>query len=359
VTTQTSVAPQINEERLNAIVGRAVDDFGAVLSAALVVLGDKLGLYRTLQRIGPSSPAQLAAATDTAEAYVRPWLVNQAAAGYVDYDPASGAYSLSPEQAMVFATDDTPASMAGGFEVVTAAIKAEPRIAELLRSGSGLPWASHDDGLFTGTARFFKPGYLGNLVQSWIPALEGIAPKLERGATVADVGCGHGVSTIIMAQAYPQSRFIGFDSHAPSIEAARRAAAEAGVSDRLTFEVASATEFPGSNYDLIALFDCLHDFGDPEGAARHLHAAVAPDGSAMVVEPMAGDRVEENFNPIGRIYSGASVLICTPNALANGGTVLGTIATEPELRDVFTRAGFGTFRRATETPTNRIFEARR
>jgi SAM-dependent methyltransferase len=359
MTTEAATTPRIDEDRLNAIVGRAVDDFGAVISSALVVLGDKLGLYRTLDQVGPSSAAGLAAASGTSEAYVRPWLINQAAAGYVDYDPAGDTYSLSPEQAMVFTTEDTPASMAGGFEVVTAAIKAEQPIADLLRSGGGLPWASQDDGLFTGTARFFKPGYLGNLVQSWIPALDGVAEKLASGATVADVGCGHGASTIIMAQAYPKSRFFGFDSHAPSIEAARHAAAESGVSDRVSFEVASATEFPGSGYDLVALFDCLHDFGDPEGAAGRILTSLDANGSAMIVEPMAGDRVEENFNPIGRIYSAASVLICTPNAIADGGRVLGTIATEPELREVFIGAGFGSFRRATATPTNRIFEARR
>lgn len=357
-TTQEPQVPQINEEKLNAIIGRAVDDFGAIISSALVVIGDRLGLYRSLRDVGPATPDELAQASGTSERYLRHWLLNQASAGYVDYDPATGRYQLSPEQAMVFAEDDTPASLAGGFGLMSAAIKAEPRIAEAIRTGGGLHWGEHDEGLFTGTARFFKPGYVGNIAQSWIPALDGVAAKLERGAIVADVGCGYGISTVIMAQAYPNSRFVGFDNHAPSIASARQAAVEAGVADRVTFEVASARDFPGSDYDLVTLFDCLHDFGDPDGAAAHIGRALDPGGTVMLVEPMAGDRVEDNLNPVGRLFSAASVLICTPHAIAEGGRALGTIATDEELRAVFSKAGFHTFRRATETPTNRVFEAR-
>ncbi|HWC30938.1 MAG TPA: class I SAM-dependent methyltransferase [Dehalococcoidia bacterium] len=348
----------IDEAKLQSIVGRAVDDFGATASAALVVIGDKLGLYAALKGLGPCTPAELAAKSGTNERYLRHWLLNQASAGYVDYDAATGRYALSPEQALVFADDESPYAMAGGFTLLTSAIKAEPRIREAIRTGGGMHWGEHDEGLFAGTARFFKPGYLGNLVQRWIPALNGVQEKLERGGMVADVGCGFGTSTIIMARAYPKSRFIGFDNHAPSIETARMAAAEAGLSDRVTFEVATAQQFPGSSYDMVTFFDCLHDMGDPAGAARHVREALKPDGTVMLVEPMAGDRVEDNLNPIGRIFSAASVLVCTPHAIAEGGKALGTIATDAELREVFTSAGYGTFRRATETPTNRVFEAK-
>jgi SAM-dependent methyltransferase len=259
---------------------------------------------------------------------------------------------------MVFADDDSPTAMAGGFELVTSIARDEDKITEALRTGKGLLWSDHHDGLFTGTARFFKPGYIGNIAQSWIPALDGIQARLERGGAVADVGCGYGVSTIIMAKAYPNSRFFGFDNHAASIEAARQAAHEAGVADRVTFEVAAAQGFPGRDYDLIAYFDALHDMGDPYGAARYARQVLNPNGAVMLVEPMAGNTVEENFNPVGRIYSAASVLVCTPHAIAEGGRALGTIATDAELKAVFDEAGFTRFKRATETPTNRVFEAR-
>jgi 2-polyprenyl-3-methyl-5-hydroxy-6-metoxy-1,4-benzoquinol methylase len=348
----------INEEKLGALVGRAIDDFGAIISSALVVIGDKLDLYRTMQQLGPVTPQQLAEATGTNERYVRPWLINQAAAGYVDYDTSSERYSLSPEQAMVLARDDTPYSMAGGFELLSSIIKDEPQITQAMRSGGGMLWGDHNEGLFTGTARFFKPGYVGNIVQSWLPALDGVVARLETGGIVADQGCGYGVSTIIMAQAFPNSRFIGFDNHAPSIETARRAAQEAGVSDRCTFEVATAQDFPGSDYDLITFFDCLHDMGDPSGAARQAREALKPDGSIMLVEPMAGEKPEDNFNVVGRLFSAASVLVCTPHAVAEGGQALGTIATEAQLRSIFETAGYRSFHRATETPTSRVFEAK-
>jgi len=348
----------VDQGKLDAFVGKAIEDFGAAVSSALVVIGDKLGLYRALAGAGPLTPAELAARTDTSEQYVHPWLVNQAAGGYVSYDPASGRYSLPPEQAVALTDETSPYCVLGGFQVLTSAMKAEPRIAAAFRTGAGLAWGEHDPGLFEGTERFFRPGYAANLAASWIPALDGAEGKLRAGATVADVGCGHGISTIIMAEAYPNSRFFGFDNHAPSIARARELAAEAGLAGRVVFEVASATDFPGSNYDLIAYFDCLHDMGDPVGAARHARAALKADGHALLVEPMAGERDDDNFNPVGRIYSAASVLVCTPNALATGGTALGTIATEQALRETLLAGGFTRFRRATETPFNRIFEAR-
>jgi 2-polyprenyl-3-methyl-5-hydroxy-6-metoxy-1,4-benzoquinol methylase len=349
---------QIDETRLNSIVGQAVNDFGAIISSALVVIGDQLGLYRKLREIGPTTAQELADQTGTSERYIRHWLVNQAAAGYVDWNPETERYLLSPEQAIVFADDDTPYSMAGGFVLMSSIIKDGPRIAEAMQNGGGLLWGDHDPGLFTGTARFFKPGYVGNIVQHWLPSLDGVVQKLDDGATVADVGCGYGISTVIMAQAFPNSRFIGFDNHAESIEVARREAEKAGVSDRVSFEVATAQNFPGSEYDLVTIYDALHDMGDPWGAARHIREALKPDGSVMVVEPMAGDTVQDNLNLIGRLYSAASVLVCTPHAIAEGGKALGTIATDAELREVFESNGYRSFRRATETPTNRVFEAR-
>lgn len=350
----------VDQEKLEAFVGRTVTEFGAIASSALVLIGDKLGLYKAMAGAGGLTPAELAARTGTAETYIYPWLVNQAASGYVDYDPATGRYTLPPEQTVVFTDETSPYCMLGGFEVLSSAIKAEPRIAELFKTGGGIAWGEHDAGLFHGTERFFRAGYVANLVDSWIPALDGAEAKLKAGATVADVGCGHGASTVIMAQAYPNSRFFGFDFHEPSIARAREAAAEAGVADRVVFEVGDATSFPGDGYDLIAYFDCLHDFSDPLGATTHARRVLKPDGHLLIVEPMAGERAEENINPVGRIYSAASVLVCTPNALSAGDHAepLGTIATEKALRDVVTAGGFSRFRRATETPFNRIFEAR-
>jgi SAM-dependent methyltransferase len=349
---------KIDEAKLQAVIGKIVGDFGATMSSALMVLGDKLGLYKSMASSGPVNSEELARATGTTERYVREWLINQAASGYVEYDPETQRYTLPPEHALALAVEDNPYFVVGGFELFVSALRSEPRIREAFRTGEGMGWGEHDHGLFEGTERFFKPGYLGNLVASWIPALEGVQAKLERGGKVADVGCGYGSSTIIMAKAFPNSRFWGFDNHAPSIEQAREAAREAGVSDRVTFQVAGAQDYPGNGYDFVAFFDCLHDMGDPEGAIRHTSKALAPDGTAMIVEPMAGDRVEDNFNPVGRIYSAASVMLCTPNALASGPTQLGTVATEAALRGVVQRGGLSRFRRATETPFNRIFEAR-
>ncbi len=348
----------IDEAKLNEFIGKAVGDIGAALSAALVVMGDKLGLYRALAEAGPLTPAGLAQRTGTKERYVREWLANQAAGGYVTYDPATGAYALPAEQAFALADESSPAFLPGAFQVIAAAFRAEPRIAENFRTGAGLDWGEHDPCLFEGTERFFRPNYLGNLVASWIPALDGVEAKLRAGAKVADVGCGHGASTILMARAYPKSTFAGFDYHAPSIEAARARAREAGLEDRVRFEVADAAAYPGRGYDLVAHFDCLHDMRDPAGAARHVLETLDRDGTWMIVEPFAGDRVEDNLNPVGRVFYAASTMICVPVSLAGRGPALGAQAGEARLRELVTGAGFTRFRRATQTPFNLVLEAR-
>ena len=352
-------ASTINQEKLEAFLGKVVTDFGAALSSSLVYIGQKLGLYKALAEAGPSTPAELAARTGTQERYVREWLINQTAGGYVEYDAAASKFFLSPEQAAALADEESPAFVGGGFYLIKAMSSAAPRIAEHFRGGGGMLWGEHDSDLFVGTERFFRPGYRTHLTGDWIPALTGIEEKLKAGGTVADVGCGHGASTIIMAQAYPNSRFKGFDNHEPSIEHARRAAEEAGVADRVTFEVCSASEIPVGPYDLVCFFDCLHDMGDPAGAARRAAEVLAEDGSALIVEPMAGNTVEENINIIGRTFSAASTLCCTSNSLALGGPALGAVATEDALREVVVGAGFKEFRRATQTPFNRVFEARK
>ncbi|MET0623618.1 MAG: class I SAM-dependent methyltransferase [Pyrinomonadaceae bacterium] len=355
----TGEANQLNQEKLEAFLGKVVTDFGAALSSSLVYVGQRLGLYKALATGGAATPSELAARTGTQERYVREWLVNQAAGGYVEYDPAGGKFSLSPEQAAALADEESPAFVGGGFYLVKAMTNAVPRIVEAFQQGGGILWGDHDPDLFVGVERFFRPGYRAHLVNDWIPALTGIDERLKAGGTVADVGCGHGASTIIMAQAYPASRFRGFDNHAPSIEHARRAAEEAGVADRVTFDVASADAIPEGPYDLVCFFDCLHDMGDPLGAARRASEVLAEGGSALVVEPMAGNSVEENINIVGRTFSAASTLCCTSNSLALGGPALGAVATDDALCEVVTRAGFKEFRRATQTPFNRVFEARR
>ena len=349
---------QVNQDRLMEFLGKAVGDIGAAMSAVLVLLGDQLGLYKALAKSGPMTPAELAQATGTAERYIREWLGNQAAGGYVTYDPATGKYTLPPEQAFALADESSPVFLPGAFEVISAVFHAEPKMAENFKTGRGLDWCEHHHRLFVGTERFFRPNYSGNLVGTWIPALDGVKPKLENGARVADVGCGLGASTILMAQSFPRSKFFGFDFHPKSIELARERAKQAGVADRVKFEVASSTDFPGKDYDFVTHFDCLHDMGDPVGAARHVREALKPDGTWMIVEPFAGDRVEENLNPIGRVFYAASTMICVPASLAHNGPALGAQAGEARLREVVTSGGLKRFRRATETPFNLVLEAR-
>jgi 2-polyprenyl-3-methyl-5-hydroxy-6-metoxy-1,4-benzoquinol methylase len=349
----------IDEKKLNEFMGRAVGDIGSAISAALVLIGDKLGLYKAMAASGSVTPAELAGRTETTERYVREWLNNQAAGGYVIYDAASGRYTLPPEQAMAMADETSPAFLPGAFQVVAAAMRAEPRISQAFRTGSGLDWTEQDPILFEGTERFFRPGYIGNLTTAWIPALDGVEAKLKRGARVADVGCGHGASTILMARTYPRAEFVGYDYHEASIETARRRAKEAGVSERVRFEVATAQSYAGKGYDLVAAFDCLHDMADPVGAARHIRASLAQDGTWLLVEPFASDRVEENLNPVGRVFYGASTVFCVPCSLAGHGPALGAQAGEARLRSIVVeQGGFTRFRRATETPFNLVLEAR-
>src|SRR3989454_129630 len=349
----------IDPEKLHQFVERAVGELGAALNAALVLIGDKLGLYKAMAGAGALTPAELAKKTGTTERYVREWLNAQAAGGYVTYDPATKTYTLPPEQALCLADETSPAYLPGGFQAMVSVVKDEGKIADAFRSGKGVGWHEHDPGLFEGTERFFRPNYAANLVSEWIPALEGVAAKLAAGARVADVGCGHGASTILLAEAYPSSTFVGFDYHEPSISWARKAASRAGVADRVRFEVASSTAYPGKGYDLVAFFDCLHDMGDPVGAAKHVLSTLDRDGTWMIVEPLAGDRVEQNLNPVGRVYYAASTMVCTPASLAQEvGLALGAQAGEARLREVVTAGGFTRFRRATETPFNLVLEAR-
>jgi SAM-dependent methyltransferase len=363
VMSATSIEPvaaarPADPDKLNAFLGRMVGDLGAIASGALVLLGDRLGLFRAMQSGEPVTPEQLAQRTDTHERYVREWLAAQAASGYVDYDGAAGTFSLNPEQAAVFADEGSPASMAGAFEVLASLWLDEPKVAEAFRHGRGLGWHEHSQCLFRGTERFFRPGYNANLVSAWLPALDGVVAKLERGARVADVGCGHGASTIVMARAFPNSQFIGFDYHAPSVQAAAKAAHDAGLTN-VRFELAQAKSFPG-RYDLVAFFDCLHDMGDPVGAATHVREALEPGGTWMIVEPYANDRLSDNLNPVGRIYYAASTMVCTPCSLAQEvGLALGAQAGEERLRRVVADGGFSRLRRAAETPFNIVLEARR
>ncbi|MGH2589800.1 MAG: class I SAM-dependent methyltransferase [Actinomycetota bacterium] len=349
----------MDEAKLEQFMGQAVGDLGATISGLMVYLGDRLGLYKAMAGAGPVTPADLADRTDTDERYVREWMSNQAAGGYLTYDAASDRFELPEEQALALAVDDSPVFLPGGYWGIAAAWAGSEKFEEAFRTGNGVGWHEQDRRLFKGTERFFRPGYKAHLVSEWIPSLEGMEAKLRSGGKVADVGCGHGASTILMAEAYPAAELVGFDYHDASIDAARKAAAEAGVSDRTRFEVATAKDFPG-RYDLVCYFDCLHDMGDPVGAIDHAKAALEPDGAVMLVEPFANDRLEDNLNPIGRAFYGFSTVICTMASKAQEvGLALGAQAGEARWREIFTNAGFSSFRRATETPFNLVLEARR
>jgi 2-polyprenyl-3-methyl-5-hydroxy-6-metoxy-1,4-benzoquinol methylase len=349
---------QPDQIKLDAFLGRMIGDLGAIASGALVVLGDRLGFYKAMQAGNRMTAAELARHTGTHERCVLEWLCAQAAAGYVEYDRDGDTFHLSAEQATVFADEDSPAFMGGAFEALSAFWIDEPKVAEAFRSRKGLAWHDHSACLFRGTERFFRSGYNANLVSSWLPALDGVVDKLRQGARVADVGCGHGASTIVMARAFPQSHFTGFDYHPASIERARGAAAQAGVAANTSFEVAQAKAYPG-NYDLVAFFDCLHDMGDPVGASAHVRESLAPDGTWMIVEPFAHDELAANLNPVGRMYYAGSTMVCTPASLAQEvGLGLGAQAGELRLRQVVSAGGFTRFRRAAETPFNMVLEAR-
>ncbi|MGD9628764.1 MAG: class I SAM-dependent methyltransferase [Pyrinomonadaceae bacterium] len=350
----------INEEKLNQLLGRFVGDLGATMHAGTIVIGEKLGLYKAMatpnERV---TAAELAKRTDTNERYIREWLNANAASGYVQYDAENDAYYMTDEQSFVMTNEDNPAYLPGAFVLATSALKAVPKMVDRFKTGDGLGWHEHDPDLFCGTELFFRPGYIANLVNNWIPALDGVEEKLKAGARVADVGCGLGASTIIMAQEFPNSEFIGFDYHDKSIEQARERAKAAGVAERVKFEVAASKAFPGDGYDLVTFFDCLHDMGDPVGAAHHVRQTLKDDGTWMIVEPFANDAVQDNLNPVGRVYYSASTLICTPASRSQEvGLGLGAQAGEGKLREVATQGGFSKFRRATETPFNLVLEAR-
>jgi len=349
----------INPERLDRFMNQVFMDLGATLHATLIVIGDKLGLYRALAEGGPQTPSELAKRTQTAERYIREWLAAQAASGYAQYDAASGRYSLDEEQAFALADESSPAFVPGGFQLALAASRAQEKLLDAFRTGQGVGWHDHHPDLFSGTERFFRPSYAAHLVAEWIPSLHGVEEKLRAGARVADVGCGLGASTRLLAKAYPRSTFCGFDYHPTSIARAQEMARQEGVDDRIRFAVARAQDYPGQDYDLVAFFDCLHDMGDPVGAGSHVLKTLATDGSWMIVEPFAHDRVEQNFNPIGRMMFSASTQVCTPASLSQEvGLALGAQAGEARIREVVIASGFTHFRRATETPVNLVFEAR-
>ena len=347
----------MDETKMAEFVDRAVGDVGALLGGAMVVIGDKLGLYRAMAGAGPLTPSEVASRTGTTERYVREWASAQAARGYLSYDSA-GRFSLPDEHATPLTDETSPACVIGAFEIALGSVYATDTIAERFRTGAGYPWGDHDDHVLSGCERFFRPGYLNNLTSTWIPALDGVEAKLTAGAQIADVGCGHGASTLLLAQAYPASSVVGFDAHPGSIDAARKRAADAGLSERVRFEVASATTFQG-RFDLVCFFDCLHDMGDPEGACAHVRDHLTPDGTLMLIEPFANDDLADNLNPVGAAYYGFSTLLCTPSSLAqNVGTAIGAQAGQARLRDIVTGAGFTVFRRVAETPFNIVLEAR-
>ena len=349
----------IDEKKMNDFMNTMVGDLGAATSSVLVLIGLKLELFKTLAEKGPLTADELASQTDTAPRYILEWASNQAASGYVEYDSKGKKFYMTPEQVAVFADEDSSFYMGGGFYSVASIFSDEPKITEAFRSGKGISWGAHDSCLFCGVAKFFKPTYKANLIQSWIPALDGVEEKLKAGARVADVGCGFGHSTLLLAETFPNSHFYGFDFHEPSIAHAQELAKENGLSN-VTFQTAKAKDFPGESYDLVTFFDCLHDMGDPVGAAKHVHSKLAENGTWMIVEPFANDSLEENLNPVGRVYFSFSATVCTPSSLSQEvGLALGAQAGEKKLREVVTSGGFGQFRRAAETPFNMVLEARR
>jgi SAM-dependent methyltransferase len=350
---------EVDGDKLMDFVFNAVGEVGATLNAALVVMGDKLGLYTAMAGAGALTPTELARRSGVSERYVREWLNAQAAGGYVAYDPATGGYTLPPEQTVALTDPDSPAYLPGFFQIAVGSVIDSPRITEVARSGEGVGWHEHNHDVFDGCERFFRPGYNAHLIPEWLPALDGVVDKLEAGAKVADLGCGHGSSTILMAQAFPNSTFVGTDYHAGSIETANQRAQEAGVADRVTFETAYAGSDHGDGFALACTFDALHDMGDPVGAARQIRSLLTDDGTWLIVEPMAGDRVEDNLNPVGRAYYGFSTFLCTPASLSQDvGLALGAQAGQSRIGDVVSAGGFGRFRRAAETPFNMVLEAR-
>src|SRR3954470_8787462 len=359
MTTTPAASTTPDPAAIDAFLGKFVADFGAALAAPNVVVGERLGLYAALAELMPATPAELAAKTQTDERYVREWLSGQAAGGYVEYDAATERFSMTPEQVLCLADESSPAYLPGAFQLASSLVHDADKIEAAFRSGAGVGWHEHHHDLFHGTERFFRTGYAANLVEAWIPALDGVEARLLSGGRVADVGCGHGASTLIMAQAFPRAEVVGFDYHAASIAQARELAERTGLGDRVRFEVAAAADYAGEDYDLVCMFDCLHDMGDPVGAARHVRSTLADDGTWMIVEPRAGDRLEDNLNPVGRIFYSASTFLCTPASRDQEiGLCLGAQAGEARLGEVVREGGFGRFRRAAETPFNLVLEAR-
>jgi SAM-dependent methyltransferase len=356
---------KIDEQKLHEFMLKAVGDIASTMSAMLLIIGDKLGLYKAMAESGqPITSEELAKKTNTNERLVREWLANQTAGGYITYNASNGKYTLPPEQAMALADENSPVYIHGAYQSIRSFFKDEDKFVEMFKTGKGLRWGEHHHDLFEGTARFFKPNYVGNLVSSWIPSLEGVEEKLKQGAKVADIGCGYGISTILMAKAYPHSKFYGFDNHGPSIEQAKEQVRKeeekgGGRIGNVEFSSVSANDQSiGNDYDLITFFDCLHDMGDPVGAMKFAKQSLKPDGTCMIIEPMANDKVEENLNLVGRTFYAASTLVCVPNSLADNGPALGAQAGEKRIKDIVEAAGFTKFRRATHTPFNIIYEAK-
>lgn len=359
ITTTPPPVSELDHDKLLGFVFRAVGEVGAFLNGALVVMGDQLGYYQALVDHGPLNAPQLARATGTDEHYAREWLNAQAAGDYIDYDPAQGLFSINAEHAAALTDPRCPGYLQGLFQIAHGTVLDTEHIVAAARSGEGYGWHEHNSDVHLGCERFFRPSYLAHLTTDWLPALDGVVAKLERGGRVADIGCGHGATSVLLGQSFPRSSIVGTDYHAESIAVATQRAADAGVQDRVTFEVAGGAEHPGTGYDLVTMFDCLHDMGDPVGAARHVKEILAPDGTWMIVEPIAGDRPEENFNPVGRAYYAFSTLLCTPSSLAQDvGTALGTQAGPARIADVTAAAGFTRFRTVASTPFNNVFEVR-